>query len=140
MPVGPNGERLPYPGDEDYVEPPGRRKPAGPSYLPGVAQSRPGDGGPGFKTRFGGNIPSPQQMTPEQARIRALMEQLQMAGFSGEPPNQTRTPQGRRFSDIPNMTTEEIAPYNKPADDINDAFFGGTNPFDMIMKYLRGGR
>jgi len=26
MPIGPNGERLPYPGDEDYGEPPGRRK------------------------------------------------------------------------------------------------------------------
>jgi len=117
MPIGPNGERLPYPGDEDYGEPPGRRK-----------------------TRFGGNIPSPQQMTPEQARIRALMERLQMGGFSGEPPMQTRTPQGPRVSDIPNMTPEQIAPYNKPADDLSDAVFGGSNPFDMLMKFLRGDR
>ena len=115
MPIGPNGERLPYPGDEDYGEPPGRRK-----------------------TRFGGNIPSPQQMTPEQAQLRALLEQ--MGGFSGEPPNQTRTPQEPRFKDIPDMTPEQLEQYNKPAMDINDAFFGGTNPFDMFMQYLRGGR
>jgi len=92
------------------------------------------------RPRFGGSIPSPQQMTPEQARIRALMEQLQMGGFSGEPPMQTRTPQEPRVSDIPNMTPDQIAPYNKPADDINDAVFGGTNPFDMFMRYLRGDR
>ena len=92
------------------------------------------------RPRFGGTIPSPQQMTPEQARIRALMEQLQMGGFSGEPPMQTRTPQEPRVSDIPNMTPEQIAPYNKPADDLSDAVFGGTNPFDMLMKFLRGGR
>ena len=100
----------------------------------------PGPMPPGDVARFGGNIPSPQQMTPEQARIRALMEQLQMGGFSGEPPNQTRTPQEPRFSDIPNMTPEQIAPYNKPADDLGDAVFGGTNPFEMFMRYLRGGR
>jgi len=116
MPIGPNGERLPYPGDEDYGEPPGRRK-----------------------TRFGGNIPSPQQMTPEQARIRALMEQLRTGG-TGEPPMQTRTPQEPTFADIPDMTPEQLEQYNKPANDLSDAVFGGTNPFDMFMRYLRGER
>ncbi len=90
--------------------------------------------------KIGGNIPSPQQMTPKQARIRALMEQLQMAGFSGEPPNQTRTPQEPRFSDIPDMTPEQLEQYNKPADDLGDAVFGGTNPLEMLMKLFRGGR
>ena len=84
--------------------------------------------------KIGGDIPSPQQMTPEQAQMRALMEQLQMAGFSGEPPNQTRTPQEPRFSDIPNMTPEQLKKYNKPMGE------GETNPFDMLMEYLGRGR
>lgn len=91
--------------------------------------------------KIGGNIPSPQQKGVgndrrpssaggnRDAMIRAYMAAMQDA-----------VPQEPTFSDIPNMTTEQIAPYNKPADDINDAFFGGTNPFDMIMKYLKGGR
>jgi len=86
------------------------------------------------RPRFGGSIPSPQQMTPEQARMRALMEQLQMGGFSGEPPMQTRTPQEPRFSDIPNMTPEQLEQYNRPMGEGQ----GETNLFDMLIQALRG--
>jgi len=82
--------------------------------------------------RFGGSIPSPRQMTREQAQLRALLEQ--MGGFSGEPPMQTRTPQGPTFKDIPKMTPEQLEQYNKPMGS------GETNPFDMFMQYLRGGQ
>jgi len=111
VPIGPNGERLPYPGEPGYGEPPGRRK-----------------------TRFGGNIPSPQQMTPEQAQLRALLEQ--MGGSSGEPPNQTRTAQ-EMGSTVPGEGM------NRPAMDINDAFFGPDRKrFDIVefITNLIGGK
>jgi hypothetical protein len=79
--------------------------------------------------RSGGTIPSPQQMTLQEARERALMGRPEMAPM---------LPQEPRISDIPNMSTEEIAPYNRPAPDINDAFFGDFNFIDYLRNFGRG--
>ena len=56
---------------------------------------------------------------------------------------QNAVPQEPTFSDIPNMTPEQIAPYNKPAMDINDAFFGPDRKrFDIVefIMNLIGGK
>ena len=84
---------------------------------------------------YGGDIPSPRQrgampsrrpsmeggdrMSREQvATLRALLGQLE-----GSSP---------RVRDMPDMTPEEMAPYNRPADDINDVFFGPNRQTPQI--------
>jgi len=79
--------------------------------------------------RFGGTIPSPKQMTVQEARERALMTRPEMAPMLPDEP---------RMSDIPNMTTEELMQYNKPAMDINDAVFGDVDPAEFIRRLLGG--
>ena len=81
--------------------------------------------------RFGGSIPSPRQQGDpmEAAQLQAMMDAMQ-----------ARTPQEPTFADIPNMTPEQLEQYNKPADDLGDAVFGGTNPLEMLMNLFRGGR
>jgi len=82
------------------------------------------------KPRFGGTIPSPKQMTMEEARKRSLMGRSEMAPMVPKEPT---------FGDIPNMSPEEIEQYNRPAMDINDAFFGDINPVEYLRR-LFGGR
>jgi hypothetical protein len=87
----------------------------------------------GAAPRFGGTIPSPQQMTPDEARMRSLMERLAME--QEMPP---MVPTEPRMSDIPNMSTEEIMQYNRPQMDINDAVFGDSDPAAFIRRLLGG--
>lgn len=92
--------------------------------------------------RFGGTIPSPQQrgsmpsrrpameggdrMERERvATLRSLLGQLEMPS----PPMPT-------VRDMPGMTTEEMEPYNRPAGDINDAFFGPDRERFDIIEFL----
>ena len=110
MPIGPNGERLPYPSGFGGDIPSPRQK---------------GDGNVRRPSSAGGN---------RDAMIRAYMAAMQGA-----------VPQEPTFSDIPNMTPEQIAPYNKPAMDINDAFFGPdrkpfqwTDVVDFLTKFSGG--
>jgi len=83
----------------------------------------------GAAPRFGGTIPSPQQMTLQEARERALMGRPEMAPM---------LPQEPTMMDVPGMTPEQIAPYRRPARDINDAFFGDFNPAEFIRRFLGG--
>jgi hypothetical protein len=115
-----------------------RRDGADNSYLPGVSTSRPGTGGPGFgANRLGGTIPSPRQMTLEEARRRSLMERPEMA------PEAPMTP-----GDIGGMSDDELArfseQYNMPQMDLNDAVFGpdtrGMNLIEMLINSLSGRR
>jgi len=89
--------------------------------------------------QFGGSIPSPKQMTPAEARERALMESLQMQGFAPQQP-----PADPMQSGIGGMSQEEIDRLNQPVYDINDIIFGpetrGMNLIDMLVNSLRGGR
>jgi len=82
------------------------------------------------KPKMGGTIPSPQQMTPEEARQRSLMGRPEMAPM---------LPQDPTFGDIPNMSPEQLAPFNRPAPDLNDAVFGDVNPLEFLRR-LFGGR
>jgi hypothetical protein len=87
--------------------------------------------------KVGGDIPSPRQKGDGNVRrlssaggdrdamMRAYMVAMQNA-----------VPQEPTFSDIPNMTPEQIAPYNKPAMDINDAFFGPDRKRLDIVEML----
>jgi len=116
MPVGPNGERLPYPGELGYGEPPNRRRTA----------------------PYGGDIPSPRQMSPERARmdnmsaaqLQAMMDAMQMRSPQEMQPDMGSTVPGEGM--------------NRPAPDINDAVFGPDRErFDIvefITNLLRGGR
>ena len=118
MPVGPNGERLPYPGEPGYGEPPNRRRTA----------------------PYGGDIPSPRQMSPERARmdsmsaaqLQAMMDAMQMRSPQEMQPGMGSTVPGEGM--------------NRPAPDINDAVFGpNRKPFqwtdiiDFLMNRLPGG-
>lgn len=93
-------------------------------------------------SRFGGTIPSPRQsydvpgrrpagegsdrMERERvATLRSLLGQLEMP-----------SPPMPRVRDMPNMTTEEMEPYNRPAPDINDAFFGPDRERFDIIEFL----
>jgi len=87
--------------------------------------------------KIGGDIPSPRQKGDGNVRrpssaggdrdamMRAYMVAMQNA-----------VPQEPTFSDIPNMTPKQIAPYNKPAMDINDAFFGPDRKRLDIVEML----
>jgi hypothetical protein len=94
---------------------------------------------PGKMKNYGGDLPSPRQSYEamsrrpssaggeRDARIRAYMSRMQEPGMS----------------DVPGMTPEEIAPYNQPAMDINDVFFGPNRKrFDIVefIANLVGGR
>lgn len=99
------------------------------------------------KPRFGGTIPSPQQRDSMPSRrpameggdrmerervatLRSLLGQLEMP-----------TPPMPTMRDVPDMSPEEIAPYNQPAMDINDVFFGPDRKrFDIVefLMNLRG--
>ena len=59
------------------------------------------------------------------ATLRSLLGQLEMPS----PPMPT-------VRDMPGMTTEEMEPYNRPADDINDAFFGPNRERFDIIEFL----
>ena len=95
-------------------------------------------------SRFGGTIPSPRQsydvpgrrpagegsdrMERERvATLRALLGQMQMP-----------TPPMPTMRDVPDMTPEEIAPYNQPAMDINDVFFGPDRKRFDVVEFLMG--
>jgi hypothetical protein len=94
--------------------------------------------------RFGGDIPSPKQMTPAEARERALMESLQMQQMIPLPPMEPRDSEEFVRPDFSGLSQEEIDMLNKPAPTISDAFFGpetrGMNLIDMLVNSLRGGR
>jgi len=87
--------------------------------------------------KIGGDIPSPRQKGDGNVRrpssaggdrdamMRAYMVAMQNA-----------VPQEPTFSDISNMTPKQIAPYNKPAMDINDAFFGPDRKRLDIVEML----
>ena len=87
--------------------------------------------------KIDGDIPSPRQKGDGNVRrpssaggdrdamMRAYMVAMQNA-----------VPQEPTFSDIPNMTPKQIAPYNKPAMDINDAFFGPDRKRLDIVEML----
>jgi len=96
---------------------------------------------------YGGDIPSPRQkgdnsnarplnVLPENMEreraitLRALMERLE--------------PSSSQMSDVPNMSPDEIAQYNRPAMDASDAFFGPDRKrFDIvefITNLISGGR
>jgi hypothetical protein len=75
----------------------------------------------------GGRIPSPKQMTPEQARSKSIQKRM------GRP----------TMDDIPELTPQEMEQYNRPAMDINDAFFGPDRKrFDIVefLMSLTGGK
>jgi len=87
---------------------------------------------PGALTAKGGMgytapIPSPQQMTLAEARERALMGRPEMAPM---------LPQEPTMQDVPGMTPEQIAPFNRPAPNLNDAVFGDVNPAEFIRRLL----
>ena len=95
--------------------------------------------------KFGGNIPSPDpngySSSAESRRPasaggdRDAMLRSYMAAM------QDAVPQEPTFSDIPNMTPEELAPYNKPADKPGDLFNqpGDRSIIQMLMERLMGG-
>ena len=76
-------------------------------FGPGALQSRGGSGYQGLDT----------DAMKDAAWAMALQSAL-----SEEP----------RVRDMPGMTTEEMAPYNRPADDINDVFFGPNRQTPQI--------
>lgn len=87
-------------------------------FGPGALQARGGSGYQGLDT----------ETMKEAARAMALRSRMQML----EEP---------RVRDMPNMTLEEMQPYNRPAPDINDAFFGPDRKrFDIVefLMNLRG--
>jgi|DEB0MinimDraft_10_1074344.scaffolds.fasta_scaffold17106_2 hypothetical protein len=76
----------------------------------------------------GGRIPSPKQMTPEQARSMSIKKRM--------------TNNRPTMDDIPELTPQEMQEYNRPAMDINDAFFGPDRKrFDVVefLTALMGG-
>ena len=79
-------------------------------------------------------IPSPVQMTPEEARRRSLMERMQAGPMA--PGNEAFL----RPEDLSNMSPEQLMRvnemYNKPQMDINDAFFGDSEPVDPV-EFIR---
>jgi len=92
--------------------------------------------------KIGGDIPSPRQEGDGNVRrpssaggdrdamMRAYMVAMQNA-----------VPQEPTFSDIPNMTPEELAPYNKPADKLGDIWDqpGDRNIIEILIEKLMGG-
>lgn len=84
-------------------------------FGPGALQGRGGSGYQGLNT----------ENMQDAARAMALQSRMQM----------TEEP---RVRDMPNMTTEETALYNRPADDINDAFFGPDRERFDIIEFIMG--
>ena len=88
-------------------------------FGPGALQSRGGSGYQGLDT---------------DAMKNAAWAMALQSALSEEP----------RVRDMPGMTTEEMAPYNRPADDINDAFFGPNRErfdiIDFLMNRPPGGK
>lgn len=82
-------------------------------FGPGALQGRGGSGYQGLDT----------ETMKEAARAMALRSRMQM-------------PEEPRVRDMPNMTLEEMQPYNRPADDINDAFFGPDRKRFDIIEFL----
>ena len=70
----------------------------------------------------GGRIPSPKQMTPEQARAKSIKKRMDRP----------------TMDDIPELTPQEMQQYNRPAMDINDAFFGPDRKRFDIVEFLMG--
>jgi len=92
-------------------------------FGPGALQARGGSGYQGLDT----------ENMKDAARAMAIQSRMQM-------------PEEPRVRDMPNMSVEEMAPYNRPADDINDAFFGPdrkpfqwTDIIDFLMNRPPGG-
>jgi hypothetical protein len=102
--------------DSGYGEPPNRRR----------------------TVPYGGDIPSPQQMTPEQARMKSMSAAQLQAMMDAM---QMRTPDGMQ-SDMGSTVPGEGM--NRPAMDINDAVFGPDRKrFDIvefITNLIGGGR
>lgn len=89
-------------------------------FGPGALQGRGGSGYQGLDT----------ETMKEAARAMAIQSRMQM-------------PEEPRVRDMPNMTLEEMEPYNRPAPDINDVFFGPDRKrFDIVefITNLIGGK
>jgi hypothetical protein len=84
-------------------------------FGPGALQARGGSGYQGLDTR---NM-------RDAARVMAIQSRMQM-------------PEEPRVRDMPDMSVEEMAPYNRPADDINDAFFGPNRERFDVIEFLMG--
>lgn len=84
-------------------------------FGPGALQARGGSGYQGLDT---GNM-------RDAARAMAIQSRMQM-------------PEEPRVRDMPDMSVEEMAPYNRPADDINDAFFGPDRKRFDVVEFLMG--
>jgi hypothetical protein len=84
-------------------------------FGPGALQARGGSGYQGLDT----------ENMKDAARAMAIQSRMQM-------------PEEPRVRDMPNMSVEEMAPYNRPADDINDAFFGPDRKRFDVVEFLMG--
>jgi hypothetical protein len=84
-------------------------------FGPGALQARGGSGYQGLNT----------DNMRDAARVMAIQSRMQM-------------PEEPRVRDMPDMSVEEMAPYNRPADNINDAFFGPDRERFDVIEFLMG--
>ena len=91
--------------------------------------------GPGALASRGGS--GYQGANRDSRREAARMAALQSVLFDQGTPMRPISSQPR-MSDVPNMSQEEIDMYNRPAMDINDAFFGPDRKRFDVVEFLMG--
>lgn len=91
----------------------------------------------GPANEFGGNIPSPRQSYEMPAPLPRSFDPGTDALLRSYM-SRMEAPEEPRVRDMPNMSLEEMAPYNRPADDINDAFFGPDRKRFDVVEFLMG--
>ena len=99
MPIGPNGERLPYPGDPGFPGGPGPGMPMGPPPMDPAMMGGPGMGGgpgpdmpppdlaagaaPGMKEAIVGRL---QELEQEKAQLMSALQNMEQVGLGMEQP------------------------------------------------------